>query len=1371
MHINAQEVNYKIYETFYSNEEILLFENEETSNGIRINGSITLNNDSSYVRAVLVDINQNEYLVFDIFKLVCPSGDTTFSNICYETCYLDNIDLHSIKIEIVDAELIIYEIINDKTIRSNIENLQSASLNFNRGLYIDKINEFLEINHKTWRAGTGPLTNLTYSEKKMLFGGMLPNLNGFDYYIGGYFSFFGDETPSANTEIVNSFDWRNRHGANLQNSPYYNQEGFGWISPRTVTQIAGECWAFAPVYSLESLVNLYYNQQINVNLSEQDVISCSGGGHWLHGGSPATAINYLINTGVVDEDCFPFIAGYQAPCGDKCAEPIEKIQITQKQVLLGDEVQLKESLITNGPLTGVLFKWGHAMNLVGYGIVKEGDMILDGSISHTGQEITVLENSPDIGKPYYIFEQSYGSWGPDNTPFIKVIMDVTQTSYFLAYALLNPLNSLNYSSSTIPCNDFDEDGYYYWGIGSKPTTCPPGTPDDPDANDFDPLIGPFSPTYGFTIICDNFVHSGDTLKIDSNQIWNTDKILAKDVLIETGVILEIRNCTISFAEQGTIFIQQGGHLIINGAVITNPCGQYWHGIQVWGSKNASQFALPGELNPQGRLTLKNGAVIENAFNAVTLWKPNDWNSMGGIVQATNTTFRNNKRAVEFMSYQNFNPIDPSVRFGNASYFSNCTFEVNDDYIISSDFDSHITMWDVDGIKFTANTFSNDMTNITTRGYGIYTIDANFRVVPGCSQSIKPCPEPYIERNLFSNLDVGIYATNSRTSKTIYVNQTELIGNGYGVILNSVNNATIIRSNFGIGTYSKQGFACSGRFGTGIDITNSNGYIIEENNFTSSSDPSTTDVIGIRINNEPEFDLSPNEIYKNYFNALNRANLAEGKNFLTQNSDQGLVFQCNTNSENFFDFYFVDHGVAGKQGSGARAAGNTFTNVTNPLGPPRHINNLAINHVDYFHTSATNEVPTRISSNVTPYLVSFAHTCTSSFGGGGSEINPKGLTAEQQQFFEQELIESQNTYNSVSNLYESLLDGGNTEAVQADILMAWPEEMWDLRAELLGMSPLLSKEVLVSASDRTDVLPESIIFEVLAANPDELKKKELMEHLEIKDNPLPEYMIEILESLTGNVTYKTILQGQMAYHGGMENRAAGVLLRDKLNDSIRDEAAIRSFMAARQSLSMDLQIVDSYLESGETTDALVLAAMLPQLYDLTGDALAEHGRFMELKQLQAGLHNQGRSIFQLTPTEKAQLEGLVAESTGLAGMQARNTLAFVYGNDYCDCPVEVEEGLKTKLVVIPPLHKLHEPKIEASPNPANSWVSFDYQLAGKAETALLEITDTQGRQVHRIELRNKTGQYVWDTRHISPGLYYYTLKTGQASKTGKLVIEH
>ena len=52
--------------------------------------------------------------------------------------------------------------------------------------------------------------------------------------------------------------------------------------------------------------------------------------------------------------------------------------------------------------------------------------------------------------------------------------------------------------------------------------------------------------------------------------------------------------------------------------------------------------------------------------------------------------------------------------------------------------------------------------------------------------------------------------------------------------------------------------------------------------------------------------------------------------------------------------------------------------------------------------------------------------------------------------------------------------------------AWPNDMWELRAQLLQGSPHLSKEVLKKAADRTDVLPESIIFEVLSTNPDELK---------------------------------------------------------------------------------------------------------------------------------------------------------------------------------------------------------------------------------------------------------------------------------------------
>jgi hypothetical protein len=53
------------------------------------------------------------------------------------------------------------------------------------------------------------------------------------------------------------------------------------------------------------------------------------------------------------------------------------------------------------------------------------------------------------------------------------------------------------------------------------------------------------------------------------------------------------------------------------------------------------------------------------------------------------------------------------------------------------------------------------------------------------------------------------------------------------------------------------------------------------------------------------------------------------------------------------------------------------------------------------------------------------------------------------------------------------------------------------------------DTIYNDNTNTGELPESIIFEVLAANPDELKKKELMEHIENKYNPLPDYIIETM----------------------------------------------------------------------------------------------------------------------------------------------------------------------------------------------------------------------------------------------------------------------
>jgi len=94
-------------------------------------------------------------------------------------------------------------------------------------------------------------------------------------------------------------------------------------------------------------------------------------------------------------------------------------------------------------------------------------------------------------------------------------------------------------------------------------------------------------------------------------------------------------------DRNSVIIEPGGELILDGSLLTAPYGYNWTGIEVWGNTFADQFEYTGHPQAQGKLVLKNNATIENAWNAIITMKPDDWNTCGGIVSATNSFFKNN----------------------------------------------------------------------------------------------------------------------------------------------------------------------------------------------------------------------------------------------------------------------------------------------------------------------------------------------------------------------------------------------------------------------------------------------------------------------------------------------------------------------------------------------------------------------------------------------------------------------------------------------------------------------------------------------------------------------------------------------------------
>lgn len=854
------------------------------------------------------------------------------------------------------------------------------------------------------------------------------------------------------------------------------------------------------------------------------------------------------------------------------------------------------------------------------------------------------------------------------------------------------------------------------------------------------------------------------LSITNNETWDFAMKLYQDIVIEPGKTLIIK-CLLKMPINGKIIIKPSGKLIVDGGIITSAHSSPWQGIEVWGNKYAHQFPGSNGSYYQGYLELKNGATIENAVTAVELWKPNDWATTGGIVVANGAIFRNNACSVHALDYRNFMPNAPVAEVDNVSQFTNCSFEITPDYPGDVTFYKHIDLSKVKGVKFKGCDFSlsPNVTGVSEWNQAIASYNAGFSV-----DAVITSQQPNIiyDNSTFNGFYSGIYATTSQVStNSFYVNRADFTDNSYGLKALNVHNFTIINSNFNIGcNNSTESAICTGVPGYGIHLDNSSGFAIEENHFTKAANAPSANYYGIYVKNTHSQDI----IYKNYFNGLSNGNYAEQVNY-GYYPYLGLKYFCNSNENNYSDFYVQKDdpsGIQSGQGSTTYSASNTFSN-----NATWHFYNGGNNLIDYYYSTINcTDCDPNVSKlyRVTKHLTNQSNSCASHYGSSSSNmvILSENQKAERELLFADALTD----YAGVKSLYDNLKDGGSTASTLTDIQSAQPQEMWSLRSKLLGDSPHLSVDVLKQVANKTDVFTEAAIFDILAANPDELKNEELLKYLEEKDSPLPEYMIDILRQVATGITYKSVLQQEMARYEQIRTLAANDMIRSIINDSVTDLVQLRNWLDNKGGIESDKQIVATYAEEGNFEAAFTLANILPTLYNLQGEELQEHANYIQLLDLEFNLMSQNRHIVALDSTELAVLNTFADSSKQASGAASKGILETYYGNHYCNCPEIVSEASYKNTYVDPnSINKIYGLEINAKPNPAKDWAAFDYTLPENATNASLIITDELGKTIETFILLGQQGQQLWDTRSIGVGNYIYTLKVDGYNASGKIVI--
>lgn len=867
--------------------------------------------------------------------------------------------------------------------------------------------------------------------------------------------------------------------------------------------------------------------------------------------------------------------------------------------------------------------------------------------------------------------------------------------------------------------------------------------------------------------------SGGDIIISSNTTWNADQLIPNELIIEPGATLTINNSDVTFASQKRLIVKNGAKLILNSSTLNSRCTEKWAGVEVWGDTSHTQIETY-----QGKIEMYN-SLIANAHEAVQLWKPNDYGKTGGMIYAENSTFRNNRRAIALVSFQNLHPVF-GIESDYAANFKQCVFENDGNYFPDNPFHTFVSMWDVRGVKFRACIFdAGDFEQSA-----IYAIDAGFKVESICNGAIGPdgCLPADLERCEFYNFDKAIETQNSFAASLYPVNiqHAYFYNNNYGVWANGLENVlTVKTSEFIVGKHgtNKEKQICGSFFGRGIHVQASTGFFIENNNFAPVSDANLgDDLIGIVAMNNP----SNHDIIKNNtFHSLLVGNHAFGDNREAQYSQVGIEYQCNQNTENVVDFEVVgDDDNPGKINSDIGAvnlsAHNSFSSGKNQW----HWRNMGQEDQYYFIHSTEDasiyepdSLKIETYNNDDTFIKEVANNLNDCDDDGGIHEERLVLTPQEQEDLESQYAIANSEYSAVETIYNDLTDGGNTAGTTLSIEAAQPGDTWELRDNLLGMSPYLSRTVLEKAANKTEVLPNSVLLDILAANPDELKKTDFIRFLENKEEPLPAYMIEILKDLSSGTTYKTALLRQMALQKRKQVVSAKKILNSYINTEEQDIEAIKGWLGNIKSRRADMQLASILIAEENYTNANALLGLIPDLYNLEGEALELYNDQVFLLNLKATLQQQDRNMMQLNNSEVQELETIANNERGMARANARVILESFYGfNDYCDC-IDRNENKNTSVKWDNEETKTESPlNIFANPNPARHYVEFYYELSDIDTEGLIIITDINGKIIQTFNVNQTKGAKAWDIRKIPSGFYIFTLKTKYFEESGKLIIQ-
>jgi hypothetical protein len=846
--------------------------------------------------------------------------------------------------------------------------------------------------------------------------------------------------------------------------------------------------------------------------------------------------------------------------------------------------------------------------------------------------------------------------------------------------------------------------------------------------------------------------------ISQSETWSSDVYLYSDLVIANGATLTIEG-RVLVPEGATITVEQGCDLVVDGGEVTSLCGGLWSGIYVAGDPNGQGIG-----SVHGQVSLMNGAIVSNAESALnnsTLDGTGsiDPSTSGGVLFASDAQFINNKRDVLMIDYLNENSQGDPIR--DESFFRNCDFETNDEYV-GSVLGNSCFLFDVEGVRFSACDFEDARTSLEPwqRRSGIIINSASATIDEYCSLGTYPppvscaggLPSTFINmKNGISLLGAGhpLFNTSIRNSA--------FEGCWRGVYSNGSIDSEIWRNKFSVTPHLNPPLPDESPVGVYVDEGTEN-FDVQENEFypfEGATERPAGRSAGLLTRT---YHGLPEVVYNNEFSYLW---IGEGAIEVNRDGNgQGVLFKCNTHTRNRYDI-LVHPGIPAVPGAGVRAdqgivspnpldwANNQF--LLPPSGSQKYIVNYAQQFKYRYEDQALLEDPTgdtNIPNDLEPQNI----------GGDPHSFEEKcpALIQDEQIGLGMMMVSSgSDGIESSESVLETLVDDGNTEMQKSEVQSVQSSNAWEVYLSLLSESGLLSEVVLKEIASKEVGFSLAMLRDILKENPLSAKDDSIDEILDNRMNQLPEYMRVQIKSSKYQISEIEALRSELNQYRASQYKGLDIVIRETKADSlsvITLDSLVSSLelMKDWRSWIRGVEILDK-VAVGELNDGK-LNVMLSKLEQESVEN-EEIQMYLNLRDQLIDWRNQQVNVLALEDIHINTLLHYI-EKPGRASSQAKAILslnnAWTYYSPVFDPELEARRlGVEQELI---------EPSkgtLDVFPNPAKDYVTVSYQVYEDSELSI-RLVDELGRVMFGPMRLSSKEDMVVVPLNVNTGVYLLEL---------------